>query len=45
VDQILAKVDAVTMDDVREIATEVLDRPMSLAAIGPFADHDFREVG
>jgi predicted Zn-dependent peptidase len=41
VDELLAKVDAVTMDDVREIAGEVLDQPMSLAAIGPFADHQF----
>ena len=45
VDELLAKVDAVTMDDVRGIAAEVLDRPMSLAAIGPFADHQFGDFG
>jgi predicted Zn-dependent peptidase len=45
VDQLLAKVDAVTLDEVREIAAEVLDQPMSLAAIGAFADHQFGEFG
>jgi predicted Zn-dependent peptidase len=35
VDELLAAVDAVTPDDVRSIAAEVLSRPMSLAAIGP----------
>jgi predicted Zn-dependent peptidase len=45
VDELLAKVDAVTLDDVRHIAAEVLDRPMSLAAIGPFANHQFLDVG
>ena len=41
VDDILARVDAVTPDDIRAIAAEVLDAPRSLAVIGPFADHDF----
>jgi predicted Zn-dependent peptidase len=35
VDELLAEVDAVTPDDVRDIAAEILTRPMSLAAIGP----------
>ncbi len=35
VDELLAAVDAVTVDEVRAIAAEILDRPMSLAAIGP----------
>jgi predicted Zn-dependent peptidase len=35
VDDLLAAVDAVTPEDVRAIAAEVLARPMSLAAIGP----------
>jgi predicted Zn-dependent peptidase len=34
-------VDAVTPDDVRAVAAEVLANPMSLAVIGPFDDHDF----
>jgi predicted Zn-dependent peptidase len=41
VDDVLARVDAVTPDEVREIAATVLAGPMSLAVIGPFADHDF----
>lgn len=41
VDEILAKVDAVTLDDVAELATEVLNRPRSLAVAGPFTESDF----
>jgi predicted Zn-dependent peptidase len=41
VDDVLAQVDAVTPDDVREIAATVLAAPLSLAVIGPFDDHDF----
>ena len=44
VDEILARVDAVTPDEVREVAAEVLGGPMSLAVIGPFADHDFSDL-
>jgi len=41
VDEILERVDAVTPDEVRTIAAEVLGGPMSLAVIGPFAEDDF----
>ena len=41
VDELLAKVDAVTTEQVRAVAAELLTGPMSLAVIGPFADHDF----
>jgi predicted Zn-dependent peptidase len=41
VDELLARVEAVTPEDVRAIAAEVLAAPMSLAVVGPFADHDF----
>jgi len=34
VDDILARVDAVTVEQVREVAAEVLSRPMALAVIG-----------
>jgi predicted Zn-dependent peptidase len=44
VDDMLAKIDAVTPDDVRAIAAEVLVNPASLAVIGPFDDHDFAPV-
>ena len=36
VDELLARVDAVTLDDVNEVAAEVLGQPMSLAVVGPF---------
>jgi predicted Zn-dependent peptidase len=38
VDELLSKVDAVTPEDVRAIAAELLSQPMSLAAIGPLDD-------
>jgi predicted Zn-dependent peptidase len=41
VDDILGRIEAVTLDDVREIGAEVLGRPMTLSVIGPFEDRDF----
>jgi predicted Zn-dependent peptidase len=41
VDEILAKIDAVTHDDIREAARLVLGRPKTLAVVGPFDDADF----
>ncbi len=41
VDDVIAKVDAVTPDDVREVAREVLGGDMGLAVIGPFDESDF----
>jgi predicted Zn-dependent peptidase len=41
VDEILAKIDAITHDDVREVAGQVLGRPKTLAVVGPFDDADF----
>jgi predicted Zn-dependent peptidase len=41
VDELIARVDAVTPEQVRVVAGEILAAPMSLAVIGPFADHDF----
>ena len=35
-DEVLQRIAAVTVDDVREVAAEVLTRPLTLAAIGPF---------
>jgi predicted Zn-dependent peptidase len=43
VDDLLALVDAVTVDQVRALAAEVLARPMSLAVIGPFDEGRFGE--
>jgi predicted Zn-dependent peptidase len=42
VDELLARVESVTPADVAQVAAEVLIQPMSLAVVGPFADHDFR---
>jgi predicted Zn-dependent peptidase len=36
IDEILKKVDAVTADDVRVVARDLLDAPRTLAVIGPF---------
>jgi predicted Zn-dependent peptidase len=41
VDALLARVDAVTVDDVKSIAAEILSKPMTLAVVGPFDHHDF----
>src|SRR5579864_7455296 len=38
VDEVLAAIEAVTHDDVREIAAQVLTRPKALAVVGPFDD-------
>jgi predicted Zn-dependent peptidase len=40
VDEVLAAIDAVTHDDIRAIATEVLTRPKVLAVVGPYDDPD-----
>jgi predicted Zn-dependent peptidase len=41
VDDILARIDAVTLDDIRAVAAEVLTQPTSLTVIGPFENHGF----
>jgi predicted Zn-dependent peptidase len=41
VDDILGRIEAVTLDDVRAVGAEVLGRPMTLTVIGPFGDRDF----
>jgi predicted Zn-dependent peptidase len=42
VDEVIARIDAVTPDDVRSVATDVLaDSTLGLAVIGPFDDVDF----
>jgi predicted Zn-dependent peptidase len=44
VDEILARVDAVTPDDIRALAAHVLGGTKSLAVVGPFSDHDFTDA-
>ncbi|MEU8796950.1 pitrilysin family protein [Spirillospora sp. NPDC048819] len=41
VDEVLARIEAVTLDDVREVAREVLAAPQALTVIGPVGDRDF----
>jgi predicted Zn-dependent peptidase len=38
VDEVLASIDAVTHDDIRAVAADVLTRPKALAVVGPFDD-------
>jgi predicted Zn-dependent peptidase len=40
VDEVLARIDAVTLDDVRAVAAEVLTRPLVLGAVGPLGGID-----
>jgi predicted Zn-dependent peptidase len=40
VEEILASIEAVTHDDVREVATAVLAQPKALAVVGPFDNSD-----
>jgi predicted Zn-dependent peptidase len=44
VDEILSKIEAVTPEEIAEVAGDVLGRPMSLAVIGPYEDKDFSWV-
>jgi predicted Zn-dependent peptidase len=41
VDELLDRVDRVTLDEVNELAAELLSRPMSLAVVGPFEPSTF----
>ena len=40
VDEVLNRIEGVTLDEVRAVAAEVLDGPLALAAVGPFDDAD-----
>jgi predicted Zn-dependent peptidase len=40
-DETLRRIDAVTAEDVRELAAELVDRPLSAAAVGPVAPSAF----
>jgi predicted Zn-dependent peptidase len=41
VDELLSTIDAVTPDEVADVAAELLDRPRCLTVVGPFDEHDF----
>jgi predicted Zn-dependent peptidase len=40
VDEVLARIDGVRLDDVRDIAKTILTRPKALAVVGPYDDAD-----
>jgi predicted Zn-dependent peptidase len=40
-DDLLRRIESVTDDQVRSVASQLLTQPMSLAVVGPFSDHDF----
>jgi predicted Zn-dependent peptidase len=44
VDEILASIDAVTLDDVQQVAQAILSRPKALAVVGPYDDADSFET-
>jgi predicted Zn-dependent peptidase len=41
VDEIIVRIDAVTVDDVEAMARRILGRPRCLTVVGPFGEHDF----
>src|SRR5690606_26093389 len=43
VDEVLRRIDAVTPEDIATVAREVLNRPLTLAVIGPYAGRDFSD--
>jgi predicted Zn-dependent peptidase len=45
VDELLARVDAVTLQDVVDVAAYVLSMPRCLTVVGPFGQHDFDGFG
>jgi hypothetical protein len=40
---VLERIDAVTADDARSVAEDVLTRPRALTVVGPFDDGEFAE--
>ena len=44
VDEILAHIDSVTLDDVQHIAADLLRGPLALAVIGPYDDDSILSV-
>jgi predicted Zn-dependent peptidase len=44
VDEVLSRIESVSLDDVRAVASEVLSSKPTLAVIGPFDDDDFSDA-
>ena len=45
VDELLQRIDAVTLEEATDVARRVFERPMALAVIGPFAEDAFGSPG
>ena len=47
IDEVLARVEAVTLEDVRTVASEIASGPRLLSVVGPFdaSDFDLRALG
>jgi predicted Zn-dependent peptidase len=41
VDEVMARVEALTLDDVAQVAAELADAPRTLSVVGPFDESDF----
>jgi predicted Zn-dependent peptidase len=41
VDQVLARIDGVDLEQVRDVATQLAGAPRTMSAVGPFDEHDF----
>lgn len=41
VDEVLARIESVTAEEISAVAADVLNRPLTLAVIGPYGDKDF----
>jgi predicted Zn-dependent peptidase len=41
VDEVLARVEALTLDEVHQAATELVAAPRTLSVVGPFEESDF----
>ena len=44
VDEVLSRIEAVTPEEIAEVAEDVLNRPRTLAVIGPYGDKDFSDA-
>lgn len=44
VDEVLSRIDSVTLDDIRAVARDVIGGPKTLTVIGPYTDRDFTPI-
>ncbi|WP_271218144.1 M16 family metallopeptidase [Streptosporangium carneum] len=41
VDEVLGRIEAVTLEEIQTVGRDILTRPMTLAVVGPYGDRDF----